>query len=108
MVRSFVRSFVRAFVRVSFSSLWPPFTLTVHITALYNENVQRQEQHSSGINTVMSQISTLLHISIFQVGQQFMKLGPLLYVRCRHRWVNCESCTAVEQRFLKSSQTAME
>ena len=34
--------------------------------------------------------STLLHISIFHVGQQFMKLGSLLYVRCRHSSVNCE------------------
>ena len=36
----------------SFSSLWAAFTLTVHINALFNESVQRQEQHSSGINTI--------------------------------------------------------
>ena len=52
MVRSWVRSFVHACVRVPFSPLWPPFTLTVRINALYNESVQRQEQHSSGINTI--------------------------------------------------------
>ena len=57
-VRACVRACVRAFVRnshvtlASFSSLWPAFTLTVHINALYNESVQRQEQHSSGINTI--------------------------------------------------------
>ena len=33
-------------------SFWPAFTLTAHINALYNESVQRQEQHSIGINTI--------------------------------------------------------
>ena len=32
-----------------------------------------------------------------QVGQQFIKLGSLLYVRCRHRSVKTDPCTAVEQ-----------
>ena len=41
---------LRSCVRGSFNSLWAAFTLTVHINALNNENVQRQEQHSSGIN----------------------------------------------------------
>ena len=40
MVRSFVRSGVTL---ASFSSLWPSFTLTVHINALYNESVHRQQ-----------------------------------------------------------------
>ena len=89
-VRAWVRACVRAFVwssdvtLASFSSLWPAFTLTVHINALYNENVQRQEQHSSGINTITQNID-FIAVGIFQVGQQFMKLGSLLYVRCRHR-----------------------
>ena len=93
MVRSFVRPFVRLFVRscvIQFA--FAPFTLTVHINTIYNENVQRQEQHSSGINTITEKISTKLHISIFNVRQQFMKLGSLLNVRCRHRSVNCEPC----------------
>ena len=28
------------------------FSPTGHINALYNESVQRQEQHASGINTI--------------------------------------------------------
>ena len=32
----------------SFRSLWATFTLTDNINALYNESVQRQEQHTSG------------------------------------------------------------
>ena len=44
-------AFVRAFVCHSVR-FWPPFTLTVHINTLYNENVQLQEQNSSGINTI--------------------------------------------------------
>ena len=39
--------FVRSYVTLApFSSLWPAFTLTVHINALYNESVHRQEQHT--------------------------------------------------------------
>ena len=49
---SFVSSFVPSLIRVSFSSLWPAFTLTVHINALYNESVHRKEQRTSGINTI--------------------------------------------------------
>ena len=37
-----------------------------------------------------------------------MKLGSLLYVRCRHRSVNCEPFTAVEQGFLKSSFISLQ
>ena len=45
--------FVRSCVTIaSFSSLWPAFTLTIHINALYNESVHRQEQHTHGINTI--------------------------------------------------------
>ena len=56
--RDCLRAFVCSCVRVefalfdSFGSLWAAFTLTVHINALYNESVQRQEQHSRGINTI--------------------------------------------------------
>ena len=39
--------FVRLCVTLApFSSLWPAFTLAVHIKALYNESVHRQEQHT--------------------------------------------------------------
>ena len=55
MVRcSYVRACVRVCVR-SFGSIQfalAAFTLTVHINALYNESVHRQEQHASGINTI--------------------------------------------------------
>ena len=46
--------FVRVFVRVLplLLSLWPAFTLTVHINALYNESLHRQDQHTSGINMI--------------------------------------------------------
>ena len=44
----FVRSFVCSFVTLaSFSSLWPAFTLTVHINALYKESVHRREEHAT-------------------------------------------------------------
>ena len=43
---------VRPCVRVEFSSIWAAFSLTVHINALFNESVQRQELYSSGINTI--------------------------------------------------------
>ena len=53
-MRACVASCVRAFVRSCvIYSLWPAFTLTVHINALRNESVQGQEQHSIGINTIM-------------------------------------------------------
>ena len=45
-------------------------------------------------------ISTKLHISIFNVRQQFMKLGSLLNVRCRHRSVNCEPCKVFFLKFV--------
>ena len=49
----FVLSFVCfSFHRMSFSSLWPAFTLTLHIDALYNESVHRKEQRTSGINQI--------------------------------------------------------
>ena len=53
-VRVYVRSCVCSFrCSAPFSSLWPAFTLTVHKkNALYNESVHRQEQHTSGINTI--------------------------------------------------------
>ena len=59
MVRSFVHAcVVRVFLTLdSFSSLWAAFTPTVHINALYNESVHRQEQHTSGIYTMRKQIS---------------------------------------------------
>ena len=51
MVRTDVRSsFIRASraaVRVPFSSLWPAFTLTVHINALYNDSVYGREEHAT-------------------------------------------------------------
>ena len=53
-------------VRVSFSSLWPAFTLTVHINALYNESVQRQEQHSMELIRFRKKISTLLPLGSFK------------------------------------------
>ena len=31
----------------SFSSLWPAFTLTVHINALYNESIYGKEEHAT-------------------------------------------------------------
>ena len=40
-------SVIRAAVRVPFSSLWPAFTLTVHINALYNESVHGREEHAT-------------------------------------------------------------
>ena len=52
-VLSFVISFVRSFLRVSFSALWPAFTLTVHINALYNQSEHLKEQRTSGINTIL-------------------------------------------------------
>ena len=40
--------FLRLFVTLaSFSSLWPAFTLTVHINALYNESVYGMEEHAT-------------------------------------------------------------
>ena len=40
--------FVPSFVTLaSFSSLWPAFTLTVHINALYNESVHGREEHAT-------------------------------------------------------------
>ena len=63
MVRSWVRS-------CAIQSTLASFTLTVRINALYNESVQRQEQHSSGIKT---KNIDLIAVKIFRVGQRFMK-----------------------------------
>ena len=46
-VSLFVCLFVRSFLRVSFSSLWPAITLTVHINALYNESVYGREERAT-------------------------------------------------------------
>ena len=44
----FVLSFVHLFVcSPRFSSLWPAFTLTVHINALYYESVHGREEHAT-------------------------------------------------------------
>ena len=49
----FVCSCMRLCVTLApFSSLWPAVSLTVHINTLYNESVERREQHTSGINTI--------------------------------------------------------
>ena len=66
-----------------FSSLWPAVTLTVHINGLHNESVHRQEQHTSGINTIPYKIATLMSLESLKL-ENFMKLCSLLYVRCRH------------------------
>ena len=66
------RDGLRPFVRVefgwfdSFSSLWVAFMLTVHINALYNESVHRQEQHTRGINKSV-QNSDFIAVGIFWV-----------------------------------------
>ena len=54
-VRASVRSCVRAFVRSCvIHSLWPAFTRTVYTKALYNENVQRQEQQYDYVKKISS------------------------------------------------------
>ena len=41
-------SFFPSFVTfASFSSLWPAFTLTVHIKALHNESIHGREEHAT-------------------------------------------------------------
>ena len=41
-------SFIRLFDSYPrFSSLWPAFTLIVHINALYNESVHGSEEHAT-------------------------------------------------------------
>ena len=60
-VRSFLSLFLCSFVTLaSFSSLWPAFTLTVHINALYNESVHGREEHATWINSIPLKIATLL------------------------------------------------
>ena len=80
-----------------FSPLWPAFMLTVRINALYDESVQRQEQHSSGNYYDYVTNIDLIAVENFRVGQTIMKSGTLQYDGCRHRSVNSESCTAVEE-----------
>ena len=58
-----MRACMRSCVTLApFSSLWPAFTLTVHINALYNESVHRQEQHTSGINKETNGIKEIKHL----------------------------------------------
>ena len=57
----FLPSFVCSFVCYPrFSSLWPAFTLTVHINALYNESVHGREEHATWIDSIPLKITTLL------------------------------------------------
>ena len=58
-----VRAFVCSCVTLApFSWIWPAFSLTVHINALYNESVYRQEHHTIGIKTYdsVNNIATFL------------------------------------------------
>ena len=43
----FVPTSVPSFLHSRFSSLWPAFTLTVHINALYNESVHGREEYAT-------------------------------------------------------------
>ena len=87
MVRcSRVRAFVRSWcvTRAPFSSLWPAFTLAVHINALNNESVHREEQHTRGIYTIPYKIATLFPLESFEVGQLFLfvyEIGAHCYPR---------------------------
>ena len=67
--RACVRACVRSFLcSAPFCSIWPAFTLTVHINALYNDSVHRQEQHTSGINTIPYKIATLFTFTFAKLG----------------------------------------
>ncbi len=90
-MRVCVRAFMHSCVTLApFGSLWPAFTLTVHINALYNESVHRKEQHTTYDSV---KIATLLPLEIFEVWQLFclfMKLGSLRGVATvRRRAVHC-------------------
>ena len=90
MVRSCMRSSVIQFALASFYADCP------HKCIIY-ESVQRQEQHSSGINDYIKNID-FIAVGKFKIGQQFMKLGSLLYVRYRHRSMKSEPGTAAKQK----------
>ena len=60
---SFLPVFLYLFLRSPrFSSIWPAFTLTVHINALYNESAHGREEHARRINTIPLKIETLLNL----------------------------------------------
>ena len=67
----FVPSFVRSFYYPRFSLLWPAFTLTVHINALYNESVHEREEHATCINTIPLKIATLLNLQTLKWAYTF-------------------------------------
>ncbi len=68
----------------------------VHINAssLYNESVHRKKHYTCGNNTIPYKLARLVTFEILKWkysfatnSTMFMKLGSLLYVRCRHRSV---------------------
>ncbi len=78
-----------------FSSLWPAFTLTVHINALYNESVYRQEQHTTYDSV---KIATLLPFEIFEGDNcLFVYEIGLIAIREVSPPFGEEPCTAFEQ-----------
>ena len=68
----FVPSFVCSFICYPrFSSLWPAFTLTVHINALYIESVHGREDHATWINSIPLKIATLLALQTLKWAYTF-------------------------------------
>ena len=78
----FVPSSVPSFLRSPrFSSLWPAFTLIVHIHPLYPESVHGREEHATWINTIPLKIATLLTLQslkwAYTVGTDVLTVGPI-------------------------------
>ena len=68
----FVLSFVCSFVTLaSFSSLWPIFTLNVHINALYNESVHGREEYATWSNSIQLKIATSLTLQTLKWAYTF-------------------------------------
>ena len=85
MTRSFVPSVVPLFACYPrFSSLWPVFTLTGHINALYNESVHVKEEHGTLINTILLKIATLLTLQTLKVAYSFESDVLIVSATSRH------------------------
>ena len=87
-VRSFLRFFVCLFVCYpSFSSLWPAFTLTVYINALYNESVHGREEQATWINLIPLKLATLLTLQTLNWDYTFGTDVLIVSATSRHHSV---------------------
>ena len=81
---SFLPVFLCSFVRLASVRIWPSFTLTVHINALYNESLHGREEHATLVNTIPLKIATLLNLQSLKQAYPFWTDVLIVSATSRH------------------------